>query len=112
MTVGGFQSVYLRDKSWQIRESELVYKSRNYFLNLTLSKEEPEAITPNGVLGVDMGISSIVTFLLEIDSAERRLSNLKRGTRNLGLACKLKGQSLQVDILKSSLAERNALCGR
>ncbi|MGE5445334.1 MAG: hypothetical protein ACM3SR_12160, partial [Ignavibacteriales bacterium] len=49
MALGDFQRQYLKDKSWKIRESEIVYSNHKYFLHLTVQKEAPDEITPNGI---------------------------------------------------------------
>lgn len=74
MILGDFQKQYLRDKSWRIRESEIVYSNHKYFLHLVVQRDEPEETKADKPVGVDLGINRSAT---PSNKAKLRIKNFK-----------------------------------
>lgn len=58
MVLGGYQ----RERMDRQRgEADLIYRDGRFYLSVTLDVPEPDAFTPTGTLGVDLGIVNIAT---------------------------------------------------
>jgi putative transposase len=110
MALGDFQNQYLRDKSWKIRDSEIVYSNHKYFLHLVLQRQEPEQAKADKPVGVDLGINRIAT---PSNKAKLRIKNLK-SVRNHYLqvraSCQSKGTRGSKRLLRRLSGKERRLC--
>lgn len=72
-------------------ESDLVYRDGKWFLYATCQIYEPEPAEPDGFLGIDLGITNIVTTSDGIRHAGTHLNRVRRRNRALRRKLQAKG---------------------
>ena len=72
-------------------ESDLVYRGGKWFLYATCQIYEPEPAEPDGFLGIDLGITNIVTTSDGIRHAGTHLNRVRRRNRALRRKLQAKG---------------------
>lgn len=61
LILGRRQHEMLIDRTWKIGGADLIWRRGIYYLNVTQSKDAPEAMETSDTLGVDLGIVNLAT---------------------------------------------------
>jgi IS605 OrfB family transposase len=110
MVLGDFQLQYFRDKSWKIRESEIVYSNHKYFLHLTVQREEPEQATADMPVGVDLGINRIATSSNKVKFKIKNLKSVRNHYLKVKASIQSKGTRGAKRLLRRLSGKERRLC--